>query len=95
MKGYEFVPLKPPRFTDVYQVIHNAKEAYCWIFNKVSLRWWTPDEVYDDFHEKDFSSIKMLSFLIEISIRDPRSCISAAFKQVQSLTKMRLKKIKK
>lgn len=85
MKGYEFVPPKPPRFTDIYQVIHNAKEAYCWIFNKVSLRWWTPDEFYDEFHEKDFSSIKMLSFLEEISIRDPRSGISAAFKQVQSL----------
>ncbi|WP_316736298.1 hypothetical protein [Pedobacter aquatilis] len=80
--AYEFTP---PRFTDIHSVTQNAKQAYCWIFHKTSLRWWTPDEFYDEYHDKDFMSIQMLNFLEDISIRDPRSGISAAFKQVSKL----------
>lgn len=80
--GYEFVPPKPPRFNDVHQVVLAAKENFCWIFHAPTRRWWTASEFYDEFHEVDFQSIKMLDFLTGISIRDPRSGISAAFKQV-------------
>ncbi len=85
MKAYDFTPPQPPRFTNIHSVTQNAKECYCWIFHRPSLRWWTPDEFYDEFHERDFMSIQMLNFLEDVSIRDPRSGISAAFSQ---LTKM-------
>ena len=83
--GYNFSPPKQSRFTDIHVVCREAKDNYCWIFNKTSRRWWTPDEFYDAFHDKDFQSIKMLDFLNNISIRDPRSGITAAFRQVGEL----------
>lgn len=83
--GYNFVPPKASRFTDVHIVCRDARDNYCWIFNKTSRKWWTPDEFYDAFHDKDFNSVKMLDFLTKVSIRDPRSGISAAFKQVGEL----------
>ncbi|NTE00501.1 hypothetical protein G6M26_23415 [Agrobacterium tumefaciens] len=83
--GYNFIPPKPPRFSDVHHVCREARDNYYWIFNKSSRKWWTPDEFYDDYHEKDFHSITMLDFLNNISIRDPRSGITAAFKQVGEL----------
>jgi len=82
--GYEFRVPKP-RFSSVGHVIAEARDNYCWIFNKESLRWWTPDEFYDEFQEKDQNSVKMLNFLCQISIRDPRAGITAAFKQLLEL----------
>ena len=85
MNNYQFVPPKPSRFSSAHHVIQEARDNYCWIFNKSSLKWWTPDEFYDAFHNADFNSIPFMRFLEDISIRDPRSGISAAFKQVDQL----------
>lgn len=82
--GYEFRVPKP-RFSSIGHVIAEARDSYCWIFNRESLRWWTPDEFYDEFHEKDQNSVKMLNFLTQISIRDPRTGITAAFKQLSDM----------
>lgn len=83
--GYNFTPPKTSRFSDMHQVIREARDNYCWIFNKDSRRWWTPDEFYDEFHEKDFDSLRMINFLNDISIRDPRTGITAAFKQLNEM----------
>ncbi|MBB6236475.1 hypothetical protein HDC90_001087 [Pedobacter sp. AK013] len=82
--GYEFRVPKP-RFLSIGHVIAEAIEHYCWIFNKESLRWWTPDEFYAEFHAKDQNSVHVLNFLTKISIRDPRTGITAAFKQLSEL----------
>jgi len=83
--GYEFVPPKPSKFLDIHHVCREARLNYCWIFNKSSLKWWTSDEFYDEFHNTDFQSMKMINFLQDISIRDPRTGITAAFKQIGKL----------
>ena len=83
--GYEFVSPKQSRFLDIHHVCREARLNYCWIFNKTSLKWWTPSEFYDEFHQVEFNSLKMINFLEDISIRDPRSGITAAFKQFDEL----------
>jgi len=82
---YEFIPPKPSRFIDIHHICREARLNYCWIFNKTSLRWWTADEFYDEFHKVDFNSLKMINFLEDISIRDSRSGIIAEFKQFDEL----------
>jgi hypothetical protein len=78
--GYEFVPPKPSKFLDIHHVCKEAKLNYCWIFNKSSLKWWTADE----FYPADFNSMKMINFLEDIPIRDPRTGITAAFKKLDN-----------
>lgn len=81
---YEF-RLPTPKFLSIGHVIHEARQCYCWIFNKESRRWWTPDEFFTEFNHKDQNSVQMLNFLTNISIRDPRSGITAGFKQLSDL----------
>jgi len=83
--GYEFVPPKPSRFMDIHHLCREANLNYCWIFNKTSRKWWTASEFYDEFHKTDFNSLKMINFLEDISIRNPMSGITAAYKQFDEL----------
>ncbi|WP_443945618.1 hypothetical protein ACJVDH_00470 [Pedobacter sp. AW1-32] len=66
-------------FTNM-SIVAEAKRANCWLYNKLTNTWYTPEEFYAKYANHRDTNINIRTVLENISIRDPQSGIKAYHK---------------
>lgn len=76
------------RFNDM-SIVSEAKKAKCWIYSKLTKRWYTPEEFELEYQAKVSTNKDIRLTYQNLIIRDPKAGIAAYHKALEiELSKM-------
>ncbi|WP_316848933.1 hypothetical protein [Pedobacter agri] len=69
-------------FTNM-NIVAEAKRSNCWLYNKLSHTWYTPEEFHEKYANHTDTNINLRSLLENIVIMDPIAGIKAYHKKLE------------
>lgn len=76
---------QPARFNRLIPIYKEALRAGMWLFHKELRKWYSPEEFYAEYENKELNNYMVTELLENMIIRDPIGGINAANKQLDEM----------